>query len=203
MPRVAVDALVVGVLQPAGELGVELLGEAADVAEIPDEELVAHGAEEALDFALGGTVSHRSVDEHGAEALADEGELLGGVVGAVVHIHGFGQAALVEGGLEAVDEVGGVVGVVEGAVGDDARGVVDEADEEGLDGLATQAGVEIRTVEGVALPHVVGVGFGEGEAGLGALVAGGLEQIERLTARRKVLGAICERWSSPRWMQAR
>ena len=167
MPRVLWIALVVGVLHPAGELGVEL-GEAADVAEVANEELVAHGAEESLDLAFGGTVSHRGVDEHGAEAGADEGEFLGGVVGAVVHIDGFGQAALVEGGLEAVDEVGGVVGVVEGTVGDDARGVVDEADEKGLDGLATQAGVEIRTVEGVALPDVVGVGFGEGETGLGA-----------------------------------
>lgn len=67
-----VEALVIGVFEPAGELGVELL-EAADVAEVADEELVANGAEEAFDFAFGGTVAHGGVDEHGADALADEG----------------------------------------------------------------------------------------------------------------------------------
>lgn len=45
-------------------------------------------------------------------------------------------------------------------------------------GFAVQAGFEMGTVEGVALPHVVGVGLGEGETGLGALLTGGLEQIE-------------------------
>ena len=118
------------------------------------------------------------MDEDGAEADADGGEFLGGVVGAVVHIDGLGHAAFVEGGLEGVDEAGGVVGRVKGAVGDDAGGVVDEADEIGLDGFAAQAGVQIGAVEGVGLPEVVGVGFGKGEAGFGAVVAEGFEEVE-------------------------
>ena len=63
-------------------------------------------------------------------------------------------------------------------MGDDAGGVVDEADEIGLDGFAAQAGVQIGAVEGVGLPEVVGVGFGEGEAGFGAVFAKGREQVE-------------------------
>ncbi len=63
-------------------------------------------------------------------------------------------------------------------MGDDAGGVVDEADEIGLDGFAAQAGVQIGAVEGVGLPEVVGVGFGKGEAGFGAVVAEGFEEVE-------------------------
>jgi hypothetical protein len=180
-------ALVIGVFQPAGELGVELL-EGTDVAEVADEELVAHGAEEALDFSFGRAVSHRSVDEHGADARADEGELLGNVVGAVVHIHGFGQAAFVEGGLEAVDEVGCVVGVIEGTVRDDTRGVVDKADEEGFLRFGVEAGFQMGPVQGVALPHVVGVCLGEGEAGFGAGVTDGFEQIEAVDDAAEGIG---------------
>ncbi len=62
-------------------------------------------------------VAHGGVDEDGAEADADGGEFLGGVVGAVVHIDGLGHAAFVEGGLEGVDEAGGVVGRVKGRGG--------------------------------------------------------------------------------------
>ena len=56
----------------------------------------------------------------GCQTDADHGELLRAVVRAVVHINRLGDAALVEGGLEAVDEVGGFVSRVEGAVGHDA-----------------------------------------------------------------------------------
>ena len=122
--------------------------------------------------------AHGGVAEDGAEADADGGEFFRGVVGAVVHIDGLGYAAFVKGGLEGVDEAGGVVGFVKGAVGDDAGGVVDEADEIGFDGFAAQAGVQIGAVEGVGLPEVVGVGLGKGEAGFGAVVAEGGEKIE-------------------------
>ena len=47
-------------------------------------------------------------------------------------------------------------------MGNDAGGVVDEADEEGFGGFAFE--INVRSVQGVGLPHVVGVGFGEGEA---------------------------------------
>ena len=132
-------ANVISVLYPAGELAVEF-AKRVDGGEVADEELFAHGAEEAFDFSLGGTVAHGRVDEHGAEAGADGGELGGGVVRAVVDIHGLGHAALVEGGLEAMEEEQGVVVGVERAVWDDARGVVDEADEEGFDRFAIACG---------------------------------------------------------------
>ena len=60
------------------------------------------------------------MDEDGAKAIADLGEFFGGVVGAVVGVDGFGDAAFVEGVLEAFDEVFGVVGFEELAMGDDA-----------------------------------------------------------------------------------
>ena len=114
---------------------------------------------------FGRTVSHRRVDEHGAEAHADGGELGRRVVRAVVDINGLGHAALVDGGLEAIDEVGRAIVGVEGAVGHHARRIVDETDEEGFDGLAGNANE--GAVEGVGLPHVIGMGLGEGEARLG------------------------------------
>ena len=185
---------VIGVLQPAGELIVELV-ETADVAEVAHQELVPDGTKEAFDLALGGTVPDRRVNQHRAEPGADDGELIGGIVGAVVHVDGLGDAALVERGLEAVDEVGGVVGVIEGAVRDDAGSVVNEADEEGLDGLL-EFGVEIRTVQGVALPEVVGMGLGKCQPRLGAGFVGRFEQVETVDVPaecvRRDLGALEE-----------
>ena len=122
------------VFQPAGELAIELI-ESANVAEISYEELVSNGTKEAFDLAFGCTVSDRCVDQHGAEASADYGEFLGGIVGSVVHINGLGDAALVECSLETIDEISGVVCVIKGTVRNNARSVVDEADEEGLDWL--------------------------------------------------------------------
>jgi len=119
-----VFAEMIGVFYPADELGVES-GEPADVTEFSEEELFSDGAEEAFDFAFGGTISNGCVEEDDAEAGADEAEFFGGVVGAVIDVDGFGDAAFVDGGLEAVEEVGGVVGLIEGTVGDDAGGSVD------------------------------------------------------------------------------
>lgn len=62
-----VFAGVVGGFDPVGELMVELF-KVVDLAEVADEELIADGAEEAFDFAFGGTVSNGCVDEDGAEA---------------------------------------------------------------------------------------------------------------------------------------
>ena len=104
-------------------------------------------------------------------------ELFGGVVGAVVGVDGFGDAAFVEGVLEAFDEVFGVVGVEKLPVGDDAGGVVDEGDEEDLDGLVVAWEAEVGSVEGVALPEVVGVGLGEGETAFWDLGGVGFEEV--------------------------
>lgn len=53
----------IGRFDPLGELLVELI-EAADVAEIAHQELIAHGAKESFDFSFGCTVSNGSVNEH-------------------------------------------------------------------------------------------------------------------------------------------
>ena len=48
-----VDAVVIGGFEPFNEGGVEV-AQGVDVGEVAGEELVAHGAEEAFDFAFGG-----------------------------------------------------------------------------------------------------------------------------------------------------
>lgn len=110
---------VIGVFDPAGEVFVEFL-EAGNVIEILVEILISNGAEEAFDFSFGGSIADGGVDEDGAETGADLVELFGGVVGAVIGIDGFWDAAFEEGVLETLDEVLGVVGVEELSVGDDA-----------------------------------------------------------------------------------
>lgn len=128
-------------------------------------------------MSLDSTVSNGCVEQDDAETCGNEAEFFGGVVGAVIDVDGFGDAAFVDGGLEAVEKVLGVVGRIEGAVGDDAGGVVDEADEIGFEGFA--GGIaDVGAVKGVALPEVVGMGFGEGEAGLGAGGVCGGEEFE-------------------------
>ena len=47
------DAVVIGGFEPFNEGGVEV-AQGVDVGEVAGEELVAHGAEEAFDFAFGG-----------------------------------------------------------------------------------------------------------------------------------------------------
>lgn len=87
------------------------------MTEIANEELIPHGAEETLNFAFGGIISNGCVNEDGAESGTDESEFLGYIVGAVIDIDRFGEAAFVKSSLEAVDEVGGVVRGVKGSVG--------------------------------------------------------------------------------------
>lgn len=130
--------IVVSCFDPSGERVVELL-QIADVAEIAHKELIAHGAEEAFDFSFGSTVAHGCVDENDAESCTDETELFRAVVRAIIDIDGFWDTSLVERGLEAIKEVGGVVGRVKATMGDDARCVINEADEEGFDGCITRA----------------------------------------------------------------
>ena len=47
----------------------------------------------------------------------------------------------------------------------------------------------IRTVESVALPKVVGMGFGKGEAAFGAGLIGRLEQIEAVDGTPESIGS--------------
>lgn len=114
-----VFACVVGGFDPLGKCEVEFI-KMVDVTEVAHEELIAHGAKEAFDFAFGSAVSDGGVDEDGAEARTDKAKFFGCVVGAVVDVYRFGDSAFVEGGLEAVDKVSGVVCGEEGTVSDDA-----------------------------------------------------------------------------------
>jgi hypothetical protein len=166
----------IGVLDPADEFVIKPF-EVADVAEVANEKLVSDGSKESFDLALGGTIPHRGVNHDGAETGANHAELLGRIIGAIVHIDSFGHAALVDGCLEAVDKIGGVVGGVERPMRNNAGSIVNEADQEGLQRRLSPA-VEVRTIECVALPQVVGMRFGEGQSCLGAVMVGRSEQVE-------------------------
>lgn len=123
------------------------------------------------------------MDEDGAESGADLSELFGRIIGAVIGIDGFGSAAFVEGVLEAIDEILAVVGMVESSVSDDARGIVNEGDEENLASRCALGRVgmimepEVGAVEGVDLPEVVGMGLGKGEAAFGLVGLLSLEEV--------------------------
>ncbi len=158
---------VVVVFHPLGELAIEGL-ERGEV-ELANEELIAHPAEEAFDFSLGGGVADRGVSQDAADAGADEGDLLRAVDRAVVDEELFGDAAFVEGGADGLDERVDIFLEEEFAVAEDAAGVVDEGDQPGL--FATgPTGVQIRPEHGVGLPELVGEFHAESEAFLVVVV---------------------------------
>lgn len=74
-----VFAAMIGVFDPTGELGIELF-EGGDVTEIANEELIPDGAEEALNFAFGGTIPNGCMNEDGPESGTDESKFLGNIV---------------------------------------------------------------------------------------------------------------------------
>ena len=133
----------------------------------------AKRSEESLDFSLSGGLVGAGVDEGDAELCAHQGELLGAVVGAVVDEQSHGEPPACDGLLEHGEERGGVLRVGEGGEGEDAGGVVDERDEEGLSAPASVA--HLRPVHHVAHPQLAGVAEGEaspvgGDGLTGALV---------------------------------
>ena len=99
--------------------------------------------------------------EQAAEARADLCDLHRSVDAAIVDVHAVGDAAFVKRTTQRLDECVGVFCEKELAVAADAAGIVDEGDESGLRAFA--AVLHVRPVHGVGLPHVVSVGFGEGE----------------------------------------
>ena len=148
-----VELGVVVFLDPVRELAVE--GFEAGEVELAAKELIADGAEKALDFSLGGGVADRRVGEEAADAGADVGDFLGGVDGAVVDVQRVRDAAFVEGGAEGLDQGVDVFLEEELAVAADAAGVIDEGDEPGLDWRAIE--LDVRAEHGVGLPQLVGV----------------------------------------------
>lgn len=155
----AVFAGVVFFFDPGAKEVVELV-QAGDALEVSDEELIADGLEESFDLPFGRSVPDRGVDEDSSNAAASESDFLGGVVGSIIDVDASGDSSFEDGGLEAVDEVWGVVVGVKLSVWDHAGGIVDEANEIGAGGLRIDA--EVGADEGVALPKVIGVRFGKG-----------------------------------------
>lgn len=105
---------------------------------------------------------------------ADLNDLLGAVDRAVVHIKGLRHAALVESGAEGLNECVHILGQEELAMAAHPRSVIQEGDEPGLNRKVCL--LNIRAIECIGLPHVVGVSFGEGQAQLIGAVLLGLKQ---------------------------
>ena len=134
------------------------------------------------------------MDERDAELCAHQGELLGAVVGAVVDEQSHGEPPACDGLLEHGEERGGVLRVGEGGEGEDAGGVVDERDEEGLSAPASVA--HLRPVHHVAHPQFAGVAVGEaspvgGDGVTGAFVEHSLAREQPVHGRggKRVLDA--------------
>ena len=130
----------------------------------------AKGAEEAFDFSLPRGLIGAGVDERYAEFRAHERELLGAVVGAVVDEQSHGESPARDGLLEHGQERGGVLRVRERGEGEDAGGIVDKRDEEGLSAPAPVA--DLRPVHHIAHPQLAGVAEGEPSPVGGGGVAG-------------------------------
>src|SRR5580658_9166424 len=84
------------------------------------------------------------------------------------------NAALIESSAETFNEGVHVFGQEELAVTADARSVIQESNEPSLNRRAVA--LNIRAVEGVGLPHVVGMGLGERQAHFVGALHIGLEQ---------------------------
>jgi hypothetical protein len=88
-------------------------------------------------------------------------------------------SAFVTARAESFDEGIDILGQEELAMATETAGVVQESDEAGLDGSAID--LDVRAVEGIGLPHFVGVGFGKGQPlfafGLGCRESIGAEPI--------------------------
>src|SRR5208282_4085532 len=139
----------------------------------PREELVAHGSEKSFDLPLGRAVPYGRVGKQAADAGADLDDFLGGVDGAVIDVEAGGHPAFVEGGAQGLNQGSDILSREKLAVTADPAGVIEEGNETGLDGDAPD--LEVRAVERVGLPHLIGVGFGEGQAVFARAVAVGLE----------------------------
>ena len=152
-------AVVVFLLDPGNELTVENFQ--VGKIELPDEKTFPDGSEKSLNFSFCRSVSHRCVAEDAADSGADEGDFLGGIDGAIVHIQTFGHASLVEGRPQSLDKGVDVFLEKELSVAQDARGIVNECNEFGLNGVG--ADLQVGTKQGVGLPHFIGVLLGKGQ----------------------------------------
>jgi len=96
----------------------------------------------------------------------------------IIHVQASWNTALVEGGAQGFDEGIDILGREELAVATDPRSVIEEGNESGLDRNAVD--LDVGTVEGVGLPHFIGVGFGKSQALFVVGLCLGLEHVELL-----------------------
>ena len=93
---------------------------------------------------------------------ADLNDLFRSIDGTVIDVEGTRDTAFIESGLEGHDQRIHVFLNEELPVSTKPTGIVNESDQAGL--LGSAAVFEERSEQGVSLPHVVGVRFGESEA---------------------------------------
>ena len=119
----------------------------------------AKRSEEAFDLSAPGGLVGPGMDQSDAELGAHERELLGAEAAAVVDVKSSRESAPRDGLLEHGQERGGVLRVGEGGEGDDAGGIVDKRNQEGLSAPAPVA--HLRSVHHIAHPQLAGVAVGE------------------------------------------
>lgn len=131
------DLGVVLFLDPLGKLAVERF-EGGKV-QLQAQEALAHPAKKALHFSLRRAITHRGMGQEAADPGTDLNDFLGGINGSVIDVEASRHPALVESGAQGLDEGIDIFGWEELAVTTDARGVIQESDETGLnrDALAS------------------------------------------------------------------
>ena len=122
--------------------------------------------------------------QEAADPGTDLDDFFGGVNGSVIDVEAGRHTALVESSPQGLDEGIDILGREELAVATDPRSVIEEGNESGLDRNAVD--LDVGTVEGVGLPHFIGVGFGKSQTlfvvGFGLGLVAGWENLDR-TAR--------------------
>jgi hypothetical protein len=91
-----------------------------------------------------------------AELGAHQGQVLGAVIGPIVHVQALGQPATQDGLLENRQEGGGILRQGEGRIGDHPGGIVDEGDQIGL-ALDAITDEDRRSVHHIAHPQLPGL----------------------------------------------
>jgi hypothetical protein len=103
-------------------------------------------------------------------------DFLGGVDRSIINVQAGRNTTLIESRAQRLDESIHVLGREELAVTADARSIIEEGDEAGLNRGAFD--LDIRAIERIGLPHFIGVGFGESQTDLVGALRFGLEQFE-------------------------
>lgn len=157
----AVELRVVFLLHPLVSQAVKFF-QRSEVG-MQSQEAVAKTPEETFDLALGGAVADGRVRQVDVEPQAGLGDFAGAVVAAVIEVEALRLAALVQGRTEGLHHILRIVAVKELGVRNDARGVVEEGDQEGFFPLAVGL-FDAGAVQRVGLPQLIGELHGEGEA---------------------------------------